>query len=250
MSELNPKTLVSVHCYQGDAEQVRINLRLYEHHQCPVVIVSPENSKVTGIGPHWSIWAGEVGYVGMHTIRRQSYQLQALINLPGNFDWFLMNDSDSFCITPKLPNYLYEDQNVIYSNLVPDFRIPGQTSHGVTWPKDYHAGYVQLVASQPPYWAHRRALEKIIPQLLNVQDDGITPFIDWGMAAAPQLAGVPMKRFHGCASCETQTPLGRAVMSENVERGATFVHAIKTREGLNAVLAARAKRLATHPHER
>lgn len=251
MSELNPKTLVSVHCYQGDRAQVDLLISFYEHHRCPVVIVSPDNSPVIGIGGHWCITAGEVGYTGMHTIRRQALQLEALLNLPGNFEWFCCHDSDSICLSPKFPDYLYADRESIYSNVVKDFRVPGTFSHGVHWPLDYHAAFAHKVASQPPYWAHRRVMEKVAAQLHNVQDDPITPFIDWGMAAAPQLAGVPMKRFHACVSINTKTPEEISAMAFAVQhRGATFLHAVKTPQAVRAIRAAYAARLSTHPHER
>jgi hypothetical protein len=150
------------------------------------------------------------------------------------------------CLTPKLPAYVFEDENVMWSNLVNDFRRPGTTSHGVNWPKDYHQNF-PLQASQPPYVFSRSAMERTVAQIPNVPEDPITPFIDWIMCAAPHLAGVKLKPFQRCASCETETPNGRAVMAQCVgERGATFVHAIKHPIGLQCVLDARKKWLASH----
>jgi len=249
MSTLNPALLVSVHCYQGDAHQVRMNMAYYEHHQAPVVIVSPEDSPVGDMGPHWCRSAGQKGYTGISTWKRQKVQMQLLFDMPGNFNWFLMNDADSFCLTPKIPEHLFPDDNTLYSNLVNDFRRPGETSFGVTWPIDYHVGY-PLFAAQPPYLVHRHALKRIIAAVDNVPDEQITPNIDWLMVCAPHRAGVKLAGLPG-ASCETITDNGRAVMRECIiKRGATFIHAIKNKEGLQAVRTAYASRLETYPQER
>lgn len=249
MSELNPGLLVSVHCYQGDAKQVKLLMRYYAHHQAQVVVVSPNDSPVGNIGKHWCITAGEAGYIGTKTWIRQKLQMERLLALPGNFRWFLMNDADSICLAPKLPAYLFEDDNVMWSNLINDFRRPGETSHGVTWPLDYHKGF-PIWASQPPYVMSRAAMMKIAAQIPNVPEDPITPFIDWVMVAAPTLAGVKLKPFQRGASCGTGTPEGLATITKHVgEKGATFIHAIKHPVALQTVLAARAKWLATHKDE-
>jgi len=46
LSELNPDTLIVVHCWQGDAQQVVDALPVHLRHGCPVLILSPEDSPV------------------------------------------------------------------------------------------------------------------------------------------------------------------------------------------------------------
>ena len=252
MSTLNPGLAVSVHCYQGDVSQVRMFLPLYEHHQAPVIILSPEDSPVVGIGPHHCYYegCGQVGYTGHHTWTRQKKQMQRLLALPQEFQLFLMNDADSFCLSPKLPKYLYEDDNTLWSNLVDDFRVPGTFSHGVHWPHDYHAGMPQK-AAQPPYVLHRKAMQKIVDAIDKVPLCPICPFIDWIMVAAPHIAGVKLARFHSCLSINTKTPEEISALEYSiVNRGATFIHSIKDKAGFVACKTAYAARIGTHPDER
>lgn len=231
---MNPKTLVSIHCYQGDRKQIDILRPHYEHHGLPVIVVSPDDAPVNSYGPHWCVTAGKAGYTGPHTWIRQHLQMKKLLEL--DFDYYFMNDSDSFCLDAKLPDYLFapENENVIFSNLVDDFRIPGQTTHGHYWPESYHKGY-PIKASQPSYMCSRKALEKIC-SVDPYCDDEITPFIDFFMIKAPVDAGVELRPFHACASCETETPNGMETMARCVREGAVFIHAIKNQGALDLMV--------------
>tara|TARA_R110000868_G_scaffold73521_4_gene213201 strand:- start:14005 stop:14730 length:726 start_codon:yes stop_codon:yes gene_type:complete len=231
---MNKNLLVSVHGYAGDREQIDILLPLFEHHQSPIVIVSPEDSPIVGVGPHICRFAGKRAYIGQDSWDRQHLQLKLLLEYPQ--EWFLMNDSDSFVVTPKLPNYLFMDRNAVYSNEVTDFRIPGQTSHGQTWADDYHRGF-PLIAMQPPYFCHRQALEKIVNASANMKACPVTPFIDWWFVPACTYGKVKHVPFQTGASCETVTPHGIAVMSQRVrEYGATFIHSVKTRSAMETIV--------------
>ncbi len=225
---MNPSTLVAVHGYAGDRQQMVELMPCYEHHQCPIVFLSPTDSQVHGMGPHICLTAGKRAYIGQLSWDRQQEQLEKLLQYP--FDWFLLNDSDSIVLTPELPSYLYEDPNTMYSNEVDDFRKPGETWPGVDhpWPMDYHAGF-PLIAMQPPYFISKAALTKIVNASRGLEACPITPFIDWWWIPACHAAGVNHKRFRTGASCETVTEHGIAVMSQCVrEHGATFIHAIKS----------------------
>ncbi len=220
------KTLVSVHGYIGDKHQVMELLPYYQHHECPIVIISPSDSQIHGIGAHICRHAGKRAYTGQISLDRQWAQMKILLEYP--FDFYLMNDADSFCITADIPQYLYDTKNHLFSNEVDDFRIPGQSWQGLPpWPLDYHKG-MPLLAFQPPYFLSREAVEKIVNAGPSIIACPICPFIDWGMVQVTQAAGVGHKRYNHCASCETSTANGLAVMSECVsKRAATFVHSIK-----------------------
>jgi len=233
---MNPKVLVSVHGYSGDASQVSAFIDLYTHHGYPVVIVSPDDAPIRKAGPHICRTAGLREYFGQKSWNRQNLQMRLLLEYK-EFDWFLMNDSDSFVLNPKLPDYIFEDENVLYSNLVDDFRIPGQVSHGQHWPEDYHKGY-PLKASQPPYFCSRKVMEKMV----SVDPSGacpITPFIDWCMVKWAVDSGVELKPFRDGqgASCETVTRNGAVVMNNCIRAGAIFVHSFKTRQSKDIALA-------------
>jgi len=236
---MNRKVIVSVHGYAGDAHQIRMLLPVYEHHGFPVYILSPYDSKIESMGPHSCLFAGKRAYIGQDSWTRQHMQMNILLD--HDFDWILMNDSDSFCFTPPLPDYLFEDKNVLWANKVDDFRRPGETWTGaggpVTWAQDYHAGH-ELVALQPPYFCSREALLKMVLADKGHPACPICPFIDWYMVVAADSAGVQHKRFHDCVSCETETDMGLRLVTDRVARGATFIHAVKRQHAFDTLCRA------------
>lgn len=248
---LNPGLLVSVHCYSGDAGQCHMLMPWFEHHQSPLVFCSPTDKPVTGMKHHMCLHDGTAGHIGAHTWERQRLQMERLLTLGNECRWFLLNDADSLCLKPKLPAYLFEDENVVWGNYVDDFRKPGQSWNGQPpWPLDYHAGYPGA-ALQPPYIMSRSAMIKMCKALVGIEVCPITPFIDWAFVKAPIDAGLRIRGFRDGVSCSTTGPNGRAIAARHVrDNGAIFIHSVKERGGLNAMLSARAARLAKHPEER
>jgi hypothetical protein len=233
----NQDVLVVVHCYSGDKKQVQELMPVLEHHGLPIVIASPVDYPVTEMGPHICITAGERAYIGQKSWDRQHLQLKALLQFPQK--WFLLNDSDSFCLSPKLPDYLFEDEDVVWNNEVEDFRKPG-----VPWgpynpiPHDYHAGY-PIIAMQPPYFMSRKALEKIVAASEGLQACPITPFIDWWYIPATYKAGLKHKKFLNCVSCESKTGGGQRWMRHCIRHGAEFIHSVKTGRIMKDMLSAK-----------
>jgi hypothetical protein len=226
MSLNPPDLLVSVHGYDGDKNQIQNALRFYEHHQAPVVIFSPEDSKISRMGPHICRFIGRRQYIGQLSLDRQKAQLAALLDYTG-FNWFLMNDSDSICVEPKLPAYLFESPETLWSNSVSD------AMHAR--PENYP--YPRL-AFQPPYFCHRSVIQKLIS--VDVPADPTTPFIDWWMMSVAIEARVPFQNFRDGISCPTSDEGSLAAMSDAVtNRGAIFLHSIKTLRALNQVVGCR-----------
>lgn len=210
---MNNKTLVSVHGYAGDAHQIKNNLPLYEHHKCSVVIFSPTDSRIEKMGPHICRFGGIRQYIGPESLDRQQIQLRMLLEYP--FDFFLFNDSDSFCLTPEIPAYLYKEKGVLWSNEVADTmhaRKPGYP-------------YPQL-AFQPPYFFSREVIEKLIS--VKVVADATTPFIDWVMMAWAIASKCPHKNYADGLSCPTSDNNCASVMAEHVlNHGKVMLHSIK-----------------------
>jgi hypothetical protein len=234
---LNPSTLIVVHCFQGDEELVRRHLPVYLHHGCPVMVLSPIDSPVKIDHPGVECRsAGHRAYYGQDSLDRQYEHLKILLGTP--FDFFLLNDADSMCLSPKIPGYLYlpNTRNTVWSNIVGDWR-----THPSKYPK---------VAMQPPYFTHRDAIEKMLQHADGIVTDPITPYIDWYMVALTEEAGVERRTFPDGASFpawrrenirETQQLghdfkhqyvtngriLGDTAMQQAVLNGAVFIHAIK-----------------------
>ncbi len=181
---MNPETLVSVHCYQGDAHQVVNAMPFYQHHECPVVVMSPNDSKVKVDGVECQ-WGGGVGYIGAVSLDRQVKHMQILLSHP--HEWFFMNDSDSFCVAPELPKQIYECPDTIWSGELTESR-----PHTSPYPK---------LAFQPPYFIHRHAMWRMVQVSGKVGCHEITPYIDWQMNALSSEAGLKHR-----AWTELETP--------------------------------------------
>lgn len=226
-TQLNPKTLVSCHGYYGDSIQIRNMLRYQEHHQCPLIILSPVDSRIERMGPHICRFAGKRAYVGDLSLTRQFAQMRVLLEYP--FEYFLANDSDSLCLSPRIPEYLYKDPHNFWSNEVSD--LMHQRKSDYQWPRQ---------AFQPPYFFSRSILEKMIATEGTFAYDQQTPFIDWVMMAICHAGGIPHKNFRDGISCPTSDAHSRGHMVNHiVQRGAVMLHSVKTQFSLQAMVSAR-----------
>jgi hypothetical protein len=112
---MNPDTRIAVCCYEGDKQQVEQSLDFYLHHQCPVTILSPENSKVVINHPGVdNRHAGLRGRSGPDAHARHLEHLKILLTYPENH--FFMHESDSVCLDPKIPDYLYAEPHIVWTN--------------------------------------------------------------------------------------------------------------------------------------
>lgn len=173
------QTCVAVCCYQGDAELVKRAMPIHKAHGCDVVCLSPTDSPVTIPGAQCQ-FAGERAYIGEKSWIRQREQLKILMTYPHEF--FLINDSDSFCVSAKIPERLYvESEGTSWSNEVVEPR-----PHASPYPK---------IAAQPPYFLTRKSLQKIIDAYPKAPMHPITPYIDFAMLAWACEAGLKHRSF-------------------------------------------------------
>jgi len=234
----NPSTLLVICGYDGDEHQIKTFLPLYEHHNIPIVVLSPEDAPIKAMGPHICISRGKRAYTGQDSLNRQHLHLREALRFP--FKHYLFHDADSFTITPQIPAYLYERDDVFYSNQVNDFRVPGGTwEDGTVWPIDFHEGY-PLIAMQPPYFMSRGILEKLVEagKDFSIKACEITPFIDFYMVQLCTKQHIKHKPFRDGVSCETVTENGRAIVSRYVREGANMIHSVKSEEAMNLLMEA------------
>jgi hypothetical protein len=160
-------TLVVLHCYAGDEAQVRSMLNIWTHHDLPLLVLSPENAPVTIDHPLvMNATAGEAGWKGPHTIKRQIAHWKLAAETGRS--WYLLHDSDSVCLSTDIPEYLYSDPNIFWSNVL---------CH-----EDQHQDSDQPNFN-PPYFLSRDLLLRLIAVAEDLEPgDGFLEPHDWGQA--------------------------------------------------------------------
>jgi hypothetical protein len=238
------KTIVSVHGYKGDEHQIRALLPCYEHHKLPIVILTPTDSRIPEMGPHICRFGGLREYVGAKSLARQLEHWKILLEYDATH--YLCNDSDSFCVSAQLPQYIY-DEDVLWSNEVSDmFHVRPAT---YTLPR---------LAFQPPYFFSRGILERLIAAAPLVVFEPQTPFIDWYFMAVAHAGGIPHKNFRDGISCGTADSsihptakdggLGLRAMTNAVQNhGAIFLHAVKSAQVRRQMEFVRKLYVRNHP---
>lgn len=229
MAVNNPDTLVVVSAYAGDVHQVEHNLPYYLHHECPVVIMSPTDAPIKACSDKRVICLndGLKGWTGPQTLQRHLRFLKLMLKFP--HEHFLFNDSDSLCLDPQLPAYLYDWPDTIWSNEVRDTN-PAPSM-------------LPKLALQPPYFMSRKSIEAMLLASKNL------PTSYYGEVKSPegwplpfptecidhyvlQLAcgtGLPHQSFFHGASFETDSPHGLATMLDLVRNhGRILIHSVKS----------------------
>jgi hypothetical protein len=192
---MNSDTRVIVCCYEGDACQVVEMMQLYKHHECPITVLSPDDAKAEIPGVECR-FAGKRAIVGQDSIDRQAEHLKIMLTYPERF--FLANDSDSFCLSPKIPAYLYAEPGCLWSNMIIDsmpFRSGLCDGPSGEPRKNYYPDGFPKLALQPPYFFSRSVLEKLVAATVSVVMNEHLPFIDHYMTQLAVKAGVPCMGF-------------------------------------------------------
>lgn len=225
---MNDNTLVAICGYwgntrdnPGDHAQINNAMPYLKHHRCPVVVLSPTDAAITAkhvkdqVGVEFK-QGGVRCYIGQPSLDRQKEHLKILLQYP--HEYFLVNDADSICLSPKIPDYLYAEKDVLWSNEVSD------AMH--IRPADYT---LPRLAFQPPYFMSRSVIERLIVAADQTPTCAQTPFIDWCMMAWAITGGIAHKGFPDGASCGTGHMEGYNLMSTLIRRhGRIFIHSIKT----------------------
>ena len=241
MTVFNPDTRVAICCYEGDQHQVVQSFGLYAHHHCPIVVLSPEDSKVNIAHPGVDITnlsAGKRAYIGQDSLDREREHLKLLLTFPEKY--FFINDADSFCLDAEFPNYLYAEPDHVWSNVQPDGIPEHQPHFPPSWPH---------VAFQPPYFLSRKTIEAMLAVADRITASPMMPFIDFYMVQLTMTAGLSWKNFlSGVSVCiaPQEGPLdaeraggyerGLKIGLAHVRRGANMIHSVKNPLGARLVM--------------
>jgi hypothetical protein len=230
---MNEDTRIVVHAYAGDAHQVRTALSQYEHHQAPVVVLSPADSPVRIVGTDYQA-RGKRAYTGQLTLDRQREHLEVLLGYSERF--FLLHDSDSICLEPQLPEQLYAEPDTVWYNPSPTARfLKAKGSPPIE-------GYENVF--QPPLFCSRESIEK----MLDVSDEAMAELpafaklIDWYFVAMTRHANLEAKPLPYAISRPIWNTYEIARVYAMVRtRGFIFLHSVKTRNALETFVSARAE---------
>jgi hypothetical protein len=250
---LNPDTRIIVHCYAGDMHQ--LNLDNYLQHECPVTIMSPDDSRAVFDEPGIDCaYAGKRAYIGQDSLDRQREHMRLMLTYPENY--FLCHDSDSYVLDAKIPDYIYAEPNLVWSNQVDDAIPEHQDTFLEGWPH---------VAFQPPYFLSRQTIEAMLAVADDprVQASPVMPFIDYYMVQLTMVAGLRWKRFRDCLSCPiTADPKKKGRLSadhvgiyergykialQGIAGGANIIHSNKDPQALYDFMDARKAFLSGNP---
>ena len=232
---MNEGTIVAVNGWEGDCALVEDLMWMHEQHECPVVVFSPNDSRITSMRGHLCRWAGEREWAGRKSMLRQIDYYKILLEYPWEHCMFF--DSDSVCLSPEFPRYLYEE-DVLWSSEISD-EMHARPEH-YKFPR---------IAFHPPWFFSRGLLTR----LLNTFDTLIpfnhqTPVIDWMLMVQCEIFGIPHKGFPLSFSLPTDNPgWPRDKAMKLVREGAEFLHTVKHFHDLATFVAIRAEREGQHP---
>lgn len=231
---MNEDTLISVHCYAGDADLVRRALPIHMAHGRPVVVMSPVDSSVTvyGIGVS-CVSSGKRAYIGADSWTRQHEHMKLLLSYPA--EYFLLNDADSFCVSAKIPDgYYARAEGAIWAGIIEESR-----PHRSPYPK---------LALHPPYFLSRDSMHRMLVASARVSIPQETPYIDHAMLAWACEAGLSL---HAHAELQHDSPVTFSSDTPPEVRcwqeldhrirhtGMVMMHPIKTQEQLQLCVGAR-----------
>jgi len=228
---MNDNTLVAVCGYAGDAKRIKNFIRFQEQHTCPIVVLSPADSPIKEMRNHICRSAGKRAYIGQESLDRQIEYFKILLEYP--FEYYLLNDSDSFVISGQLPEawYVEADKWVVWVNRVEDPR-----PHASPYPK---------WAFQPPYFLSRNSMKKLISVAHKCPAHPITPYVDHFMVQLICEAGIHHRPFTDAEHPPYVEAFSGVDPWKTLEYrikycGTVAMHPIKTLD--QAVMCARARR--------
>lgn len=255
---MNDNTCVVVQCWAGDAHQIEALLPFWKHHQVPVYLQSPEDSKVQSPDPDVeALFGGKRGWSGPHTIDRQILHFEQMLELP--FNWFFYTDADAICMSSRFPEYVYD--GAFWSNMlstydfwtkVVDYRDDDREGEREIQVKEA-CKYLAVIddgeldiakwhnrcpcVMQPPYFMSRWTLETMVRAAktdvwanpASPPEDFPIPFIDWFYPALVRHSNVTGLGYgHDGISMPTWVPhwLERA-QNQIGSGGGRWVHSVK-----------------------
>ncbi len=182
---MNPDTRVAVSCYAGDQQQCEQMLGQLLHHECPVTFMSPEDAPCDIVYPGRvdNLHFGKRGQLGPDAWARHLGFMQMLLMYPENH--FLIHESDSLCLDPQIPDFLYDEPDIVWSN-------NGES----TW--DHWPGFPPGSAKmsfQAPWFFSRKTLTRLIAAAPQVPYHPNLEWVDLFLSRLTEEAGLEWRGY-------------------------------------------------------
>jgi hypothetical protein len=197
------------------------HLPLWLQHGHRVVVSMPRDSFTQIAGVECVAHGGE-GYTGPRSLDRWKEILDWLWDQP--YEFYLMHESDSICLSREIPEYLYSQYDVFHSNELPDNGVPPTQQVYCMAPWFFSRGVLNRLraaaksaAYRPPYHGDRW-----VGQLVEEE-------------------GIPHRLFSPGIACGTILPESSDLeqVLAAVRSGARMIHGIKDPGVLGKILGAR-----------
>jgi hypothetical protein len=181
---MNEDTRVAVSCYAGDQQQVEQMLGQFLHHECPVTVLSPEDAPCNVA--HWRVdnrHFGKRGQLGPDAWERHLGFLKILLTYPEQH--FLIHESDSICLDPRIPDFLYAEPDIVWSN------------NGESTP-DHWDGFPPGSAKmsfQAPWFFSRKTIQAMIDAAPRVPYHPSLEWVDLYLSRLTEEAGLEWRGY-------------------------------------------------------
>lgn len=215
---MNVMTVVMAH--PDAAETYARNRHLWEHHRTPVLTYTTADPHHIRF-PREVLAFGHAEHHGPASLDRFRYLMRSLSNIAEErgIEYFLINEYDSFCLSPVLPPMLFAD--CIWGNL--HHEQPGTR-------------FISTTFLIPPLFASARIIKRIADGCDKHRDVECEGFWDRWLGYVCEQEEIPMMPFG---------PMGFAVNTigdaelpsaiEAVKLGASMIHGVKSENVLLAL---------------
>jgi hypothetical protein len=215
---------------------------MYLHHGCPVTVLSPldapvniEHSGVT------NLICGSRSYFGPVAQQRHLSHLKQIINFFPE-EHFLIHESDSFCIDPQIPQYLYDEPDTFWSNCIND----EDPAHNAARPGS------PFVSFQAPWFMSRKTVRALVNAAPAVQFHPDLKWVDLYLVQLTVAAGIKWSPFKDAVCCpiawsvhgepasqwqKDTYEVGLQIGKNRAREGANMIHSCKSFEAISALQA-------------
>lgn len=226
---MNWRKILNVVMTHPEAHQVYVrNKKYWDHHGWPTLTYTTADTPKS-MYPKEVLAFGACQHHGSASLDRFRYLIRSLANISEErgITHFMVNEYDSFCLTPTVSPLMFGD--CIWGNL--HHEIPGTKFVGTEW----------IV---PPLFASAKIIRRLADACDKMMDQECGGFWDRWIGHICQQSGIPMMPY-GTMGFSVNTIEDATIPSavDSIRSGAVFLHGVKSQKSFEAIEAAYAQSL-------